>query len=202
MKYLDYISSLINDTIESVFPCERKNILGVAQSVRLDSEIAKARIVPGIYQGIGKDVLYSGFDDKWSVSSYHKAIRTTSRRSTTGGYGDNMNDVVLTHEMQLVLMANVDEIGMTADQLALVIQMVFPDALRSTALPAGGFKAITFNVNSVTLNTEQVFREEFQNVDYFLGPEHVLVKVAYTVESILDKKCFNPCYAKTSPSTI
>ena len=37
---------------------------------------------------------------------------------------------------------------------------------------------------------EQVFNEEFKNVDYFILPEHALLKCNYTIESTLSKACF------------
>lgn len=197
MKYLDYITGLINETLDEVFVCKRKNLLGVAAAVRLDGgSVQKPKIVPGVYKGKGLGVQYAGFDDKFSLCGYHKALRTSSRRKPNSGYGDAADDVILTHEMVLVLFANTDEIGMTADQMDLMLRFVFPDTLKQHDLPKY-FKAIGFNVNSTTLNNEQVFREEFQNVDFFLGPEHALIKVAYTVDSVLDKKCFQPSCEST-----
>jgi len=193
MNYLDYITGILNEAVKASFPCENTRILGVAQAVRVEVQsttqgVQKAKIVPGVYVGNG-DVEYSGFDDRYQLCSYHKAINMSSRRVPGSGYGHEQSRIALTHNMSLVICADVDRMGKDAGQIALDIQFKFPDLLKANRLPEG-FYSVAFNVTGMTLNAEQVFREEFQNENYFLGPQHALLKVNYAIESVLNKRCF------------
>lgn len=193
MNYLEQITTLVNDTLTSCFPCENRRVLGVAQGVRVEVEPSptgngRAKIVPGVYVGNG-DVEYSGFDDRYALCSYHKAVNMASTRVAGSGYGHEQPRVRLTHSMSLVICANIDQVGKDAAEMALDIQFKFPEILKAHKLPREYFTSANFNITSITLNAEQVFREEFQNETFFLGPQHALIKVNYTVESVLNKRC-------------
>lgn len=200
MNYLETITDLVNKTLTSCFPCENRRVLGLAQAVRVEVQQAaggaqRPKIVPGVYVGNG-DVEYSGFDDRYTLCSYHKGLNMTSRRLPGTGYGHEQPRVSLTHNMALVICANVDQIGKPADEMAFEIQLRFPDMLKAHNMPREYVSSVAFNITSITLNAEQVFREEFQNENYFLGPQHALLKVNYTVESVLNKRCM-PVFCET-----
>jgi hypothetical protein len=188
VTYLDQITTGLNGVISNLFPCERKQILGVAKSIRLDSRKPKSKIVPGVYRS-PNDVTYAGFDDNYSFCSYHRLNMMNARR-LPGGYGDEAGRIVLVHNMSLVICANIDDVQKTADEIALRIQFGFPDRLKPEQFPEPGFYGISFNVNSVNCNAETVFSEEFKNADFFLGPEHALLKCQYTIEATMNKRCY------------
>ena len=190
MKFLDDTVALLNETISNLFPCQRKNILGIAHLVRQETgKNGKPKIVPAVYKGAGLDVEYAGFDDRYSFSSYHRPQNMTARR-LPGGYGDENGRVLLSTNMQLVVCADMNAFGKSAEEIALLIQFGFPDNLKPQQFASKDFYGVAFNVNSITLSAEQVFREEFQNVDYFLGPHHALLKCSYSIEATINKRCF------------
>lgn len=203
MKYLNYITGLLNDAIREAIPCERGNVLGLAQLYQLENAAGetsttstKRKLAPGVYRGDG-EVEYAGFDDRFDLVSYHRALSMTARKQTNTGYGDDAR-VVLVHNMSLVIFADQDKIGMNADQLALSLQFIIPERLAPDQLPRD-FYGVTFNLNATQLSADTVFRGEFQGVEYFLGPRHLLVRLDYTVESTVNKKCFrNNCRTATA----
>jgi hypothetical protein len=184
MTFVDQIVGGLNDILTNLFPCERRNVLGVAQSVRLDSGKDRSRIVPGVFKA-PNDVIYAGFDDNYALCCYHR-IDTMTPRKVAGGYGDN-EKILLSHNMQLVVCANTVVVKKDAAEIALNIQFAFPERIKPGE---PGFDSIAFNVNSINLNAEQVFAAEFKNVPFFLGPEHALLKVQYTIESTMNKRCY------------
>lgn len=190
MKYLDYITGIINEAVAHALPCERAQILGVAQLVRRKEMDGKKPIHwPAVYIGKG-ELQYAGFDDKYSLCTYHRALNMSVSRAPGPSYGDNVGNMLLSHRMSLVMYANREEIHMNADQLALLMQFAIPEQLTKSQLPQD-FARTNINITDVVLNEQQVFNEEFLNVEPFLGPEHVLLKCNYTIESTLNKRCFN-----------
>lgn len=196
MNYIQYIVGLINDQIHSVFKVERSRMLGLAQAVRIEQTenqqglVPRPKIVPCIYKGKG-DVEYCGYDDNYSFTSYHKALNTNST-ILPGGYGIEKN-IQVTHNMALVIMANVDAVSMTPDQIALSLQLGFLGIKDTVAIPKKLIQRMTIKVGSINLNSEQVFREEFTNENYFTGPEVAMIKCLYSVDSVLNSRCYNKC---------
>lgn len=191
MNFLDFITDKLNDILVDLFPCERRQNLGVVKLVRLNSDRSpKPKTVPGVYEIGTKNVNTYVIDDRFSLTSYFRLIGMNARR-VPGGYGDENGRVVLTHNMALVVAANMEDIGLRDDEIALAIQFGFPERLSQDQLPARDFYSIVFNVNTIAVAVEQIFREEFTNVDFFLGPEHALLKVNFTIESTMNKKCFS-----------
>ena len=185
MKYLDFITGIINEAVTASLPVDNVQILGVAQLVRTERQ-GRPVTWPAVYTEKG-ELTYAGIDDKYAVCAYHRAM-SMANQFVSGGYGDSIGDMRLTHRMSFVVYAHRDAIGMNADQLALHLHFIIPELVKE--LPRH-FKQVRINISDVVLNTEQVFNEEFRNVDFFLGPEHVLLKCNYTIESIINKRCFN-----------
>lgn len=188
MKYLDYITGVMNEAILDGLPCENAQILGVASLVRT-TKGGKQVTWPATYTGKGEQE-FAGIDDKYDVCSYHRALNMSVGAATGATYGDVKTNVRLQHRMSLVIYAHRDKLKMSADQLALMLHFWLPESLTKDERPQD-FYSVNINVSDVVLNEEAVFNEEFKNVDFFLGPEHVLLKCNYVIESVLNKRCFN-----------
>lgn len=187
MKYLDYMTGQINDAVRQALPCEHVQILGLAQLVRREREDNKRETWPAVYAGKG-DLTYAGFDDKFDLCTYHRALNMNVTKAAEQTYGDDNKLILLSHSMSMVMCGDREKLGMNADQLALLMQFAFPATLE--VLPKH-FYNVNINITNVVLNEAQVFNEEFLNVEPFLGPEHVLLKCNYTIESTINKRCFN-----------
>ena len=189
MKYPDCIVNKI-DTAFGMFPAFSQ-VLGIAQLVtRTRDASEKTDVWPAVYKG--GDCEYAGIDDTYPVVTYHRSLKMTLSRQPKGGYGDDMPDMKMSHAMSLVIFAKKDETICSADSLAMDIQHKFPDQLTGADLP-DGLKTVVININDIVLSETQVFGEEYKNVPFFLGPEHILIKVNYTIESTYRKGCSTNC---------
>ena len=170
-------------------PVKSVQVLGVAQSVRKANEAGRVETFPAVYLGKGEQS-YAGFDDKYAVCSYHRALNMSVSVAPGLTYGDNPGNIRLSHRMSLVIMANRDETGLSPDQLALTLQFAIPGKLTKDQMPKD-FLSNNIIITDVVLSESQVFAEEFANMENAFGPEHVLLKCNYTIESTLNKRCFN-----------
>jgi len=188
MIYPDCIIDEIDAAIAGVFPANSQ-VMGIAQLVTRPKD-GKDTIWPARYKGNG-DCDYAGVDDNYPAVTYHRSLNMALSRVGKSGYGDAAQDTRATHNMSLVVYANKDNLDCSGDQLAMRLQQAFPDTIKGKS--GTGLKLVAININSIVLSDTQVFGEEYKNVPPFLGPEHILLKINYSIESTYDKRCFNTC---------
>lgn len=193
MKYLAPIIGFLNSELAAAISCRPAQHLGLCQPARRKKDEKDVTWpVEFDLNGEGADATP---DDRFVWSSYHRSISMSTSRMP-GGYGDNPGNVKILHRMSLVIWAQQNKIEMSQDEISLLVHVAIPDRLKKEQHP--GITSVSFNITDVVLNIEQVFNEEFKNVDYFILPEHTLLKVNYTIESILSKACFNTLCSKAN----
>jgi len=189
MQYLDNITNKIDEVLKGQLPflSESKQVqnMGIVQLVRRQKDnketVWPGKLVAGNYE-------YAGVDDDFKIITYHRVLSLKPSSVPNSGYGDSRGKNKNTVSMSFVLFADRELVAVTADVLALQIQGVLPEMLT-----VENFSSTLINLNDIVLNEKQVFDEEYKNVTYFIGPEHIFLKINYTIESTFQKGCFNRC---------
>lgn len=134
------------------------------------------------------DGKYVGVDDTHNLILYHRKNNIQISDDSQPGYGDNPAGSINTYGMVMVIYFNRSKLKMEADELAVYLQR------HILAEPTNkNFHYLSVSINSVILNSQQVFRTEYSNVNYFLKPEHALMAINYTIEGKPNLACFNSC---------
>lgn len=142
---------------------------------------------PAVFDVSGNGV-YAGIDDTFNLLLYHRRGGLTIVDEPGKGYGDNPAGSINTYSMTCIVLFNRKKLDMEADGLSLYIQRNFPYDLGDA-----NFHYLSAWINSVILNSQQVFRAEYANTNYFLKPEHGLIAINYTIEGKPNLACFNRC---------
>lgn len=185
MRYLNDIACSINDGLSANLPYH-KLLAGVTNSAKRGKDLFPA------YVDNHGEMRYLGPDDDQDIIIYHKV--NTIRFGKTGtawGNGKQLEQHVA--QMSMIVFGRRDKILMTADELAVMVQSVFPERLTNEALSNLNFKSVSFKATDVNINSLQVFAEEFPSTEYFLKPEQFLFRFNYLIESIFLKGCFKTC---------
>lgn len=142
---------------------------------------------PVVFDLNGEGV-YVGVDDIQPFIGYHKCNRMRSADNPNLGYGDDVKKLVV-YEMTFFAFMDRKKLQTEADEFILLLENNFPD--NQLSVVESSFTRLKVEINSVILNTSQVFSMEYKNVPFFVRPEHSLIAVSYTIEGTLKKNCFN-----------
>lgn len=194
MSYLatiiDYINDQLVTEVLSNAKYENKQINGLCQLLPRALGNDKIEIIPSYVSESGEAV-YVGPDDDYSLMIYHRVNTITVGKANLSTYGDNRQMDANIARMSMVVFGVRNELQMTNDELAVIIQASTPQAATREVLTTLDFRACNININEIILNDMQVFSEEYQNsVSFFLKPEQFLFKINYSIESTFLKGCF------------
>ena len=194
MEYANHIVCLINESLKQLH-CDIE-LNGIARTI-VDPKSAEEKggiSFPGTidFTGECKEI---ELENK-AIVVYHKCISIQTSQSNKQGFGRSLNPLTVKMKMCIVVFSDTTKTKLSADQIALNIHGIIPRESIKSILT--GVKNTSILINDAILNESQVYSEEFKNVDSFLGPEHSLIKINYTVESTVSQKCFNTICKQTS----
>jgi hypothetical protein len=197
MAYLKYIVEFINAQLnEGLLSNEKyrnKKIIAIAQSMPRRESDKNLELFPSFVDEDGEGQ-YIGPDDEFDFIGYHRVNTIGVGKAVLNkGFGDGKGYDANSIKMSYVVFAQRDRLKLTNDELALYIQVHFPEALEKALMEKCQLKVCNINITDIILNDLQVFNEEFQGIEFFLKPEQYLLKVNYTIESAFSKKCFTTC---------
>lgn len=198
MPYLAAIVAEINRELEANLLCDDifrdRQAHGICQGmVRRKSDGEGVEVLPSYVNNEG-EAKYVGPDDDYSLIIYHRVNSiTVGKAANIRPFGDDRPADANVARMSLVVFGRRDVLQLSSDALAILLQAAMPDAASDALRKELQFVAANINVSDINLNDLQVFREEYQGIEFFLKPEQFLFKVNYTVESAFLKGCFKKC---------
>lgn len=185
MRYLNDIACDINEVLRASLP-NNTRLVGITSPARRGKDL-----FPAYVDNYG-EMKYVGAEDDHDITIYHK-VNTVRFGKFGTAWGDGKQFEKHTAQMAMVVFGRRDKLLMTADELALMIQSVFPAKASKATLTTLNFKSVEVNPTDVNINSLQVFAEEYPNQEYFLKPEQFLFRFNYLIESIFLKGCFKTC---------
>lgn len=131
---------------------------------------------------------YVGIDDVNAVIGYHKASNIQSLINKNSGFGDSQGDIHNVYTNNLIVFVDSDKVKMEADEFATLVQLNFPDRIK-----VENYKTVFVRVQNIILNSMQIYRSEYGDMEYKLKDRQNLISINYQIESVFDKNCFDKC---------
>jgi hypothetical protein len=145
-------------------------------------------VLPGVIDNNG-EIVYVGPDDLESVIIYHKANALGTKVATgIKSYGNEPPPFVNAYSMSMIVYLDRGKIKMRPEELFLFIQANMPYEIKQEPY----LKILTL-INTVILNTQTVYDNEFKGFENPLPANHSLMQINYTIESTFRVKCFEKC---------
>lgn len=143
--------------------------------------------------GEGTDV---SFDDTYPIQFYHRIAAPLQYPDQSVNNDDSFGDGKQNKEiaeMVLICMGDRSKVGAYNEEICAAICADFPKELTSTQLAALVLQSCTIENIDTNTNGEEVFSQEFQNVDYPFAPENFMLAIRYRITTVYGKDCFNLC---------
>lgn len=134
---------------------------------------------------------YATFDDINEIGIYHRIINSGYQISRKESYGDINSGILHTYEIDLVIMANRKKVKVHPDTIEVAISSNFVNSAR-----VNGVNQVMIYPISTNYNTRAVFSSEFQGLDYYLKPEHILFSIRYRIELRYQRGCLSLCHCE------
>lgn len=187
MAYLNSIVSEINTGLKKSLTAFPTAVYAgiVYQITRERSQ--KTEVIPAEVNDKG-EARWITFDDINELSLYHRIANSTYTQFKNQSYGDGYLDFQHQYDIELVVMGDRRKINVRPDELEAAIASNIGAKEKPTGVSFINVLPVSANHNSQT-----VFRQEFQGVDYYLKPEHILFSIRYRVELRYQKGCISLC---------
>lgn len=134
---------------------------------------------------------YATFDDINELGIYHRVSNSTYQISRRESYGDTNSGVLQIYDVDLVVMANRKRVEVQPDVLEIVIVSNFMETFKLQ-----GVNQISITPVSANHNSKSVFSNEFQGLNYYLKPEHILFSIRYRIELRYQRGCISLCHCE------
>ena len=194
MEYAVTIANIINGNLKKAFPEGIYNSIAKVIADRREDPDKGGKSFPAIVEKNGEAKPIDIGENTFEV--YHRCISIQSSPSNKPGFGRALNPLSVKMKMCMILFSDITKTKLSPDELALQVHGLI--ARKNLKSIIDGVKNTSILINDTILNETQVFGEEFKNIDFFLGPEHSMIKINYTVESTVNQKCFNTVCKQTS----
>jgi len=169
-----------------------RKMIGIAQTMPRITSGGVIELLPCYVDNNG-NIEYVGPEDYEDLIIYHRVNSIVNGKANLPSFGDIHQTDAHIASMSMVVFGRRDHLKLSNDELSIIIQAGMPEAATRQLIQAMNFMACNINVKDIILNDLLVFREEYENIVYFLKPEQFLFKVNYTIESAFLKKCFINC---------
>lgn len=180
-KFIEEVNKPLEKIISGI------KVYGLAESIARKTGTV-TEVFPGVIDNDG-EIKYVGIDDLNSVIIYHKANALGVRNSTQNrGFGDDLNALINAYSLSMIVYMDRKKTKLSADQLFLYIQSNIPSEIKMSP-----YKQILIQISTVILNSQAVFDSEYKGSENPLPANHSLMQINYTIESTLQKRCFEKC---------
>lgn len=162
-------------------------VFGIAEAIsRTRGETVE--VFPGVVGNDG-EIKEVTPDDVESVLIYHKANALATALSTlVRGVGDQPNAFVNAYAMSMIVYVDRKKTKLRPDELFLYIQANLPFQIKQEP-----YNIILTRINTVILNSQQVYDSEYKGVQNRLPANQSLMQINYTIESTFHQNCFEKC---------
>lgn len=194
MPFIENIVGFINDSLKAGSLKDKRFQTG--SFLGLTTIVAKKKgetltIYPGTVTVEGEYKTVEP-NDKYPVVVYHKILTNTYVYQKDDSYGDR-NSIKGTTELAMIVWGDSKKLKLSASQLEAIILMGIPQRISEVKRKELGIKSCTFTPVNSDMDQLRVYRGEYQNVDYFLKPQHSFFLIRYRVEMVFDQSCLSAC---------
>lgn len=199
MPKLREITILVNNSLKSGNFASRKFQQGrwsdIAYQVSRD-ENSKRTIRPAIFDlnGEGLDVEPN---DTYPIEFYWRItspLEYPDLSTNNGeGFGNPAHDNKEIVEIALICIGNTSKLKVFREDVCAAICVDIPREFTSTILQGLGLEDCNIEIIETNMDTEDVFNQEFSNVEFNLPPETFMISVKCKITTLFSKNCFELC---------
>lgn len=131
-------------------------------------------------------------NDKFRIIIYHRAISNSYLYQKQDSYGDTFS-IKSTNDLQMIIWADTSKIQLTPELLEANIISGFVQKLSEDIRKKLKLRSCLLTPVSSDMDKLRVFRQEYQNTDFFLRPQHIFFSVRYRADLVFDQKCLEDC---------
>lgn len=183
---IERIVELIDALVGNNFTNPKKKFWGLCTIESKDD-----KNIPVRYKGAG-DFEDASFDDKYSLSIYHRITSDNDLRDASQGFGLNLR-VSQIYTMRMVVFADMRNFSGDANDLRYTLKddiaAIIPSGLTNAQLTTLQAQSCVISITSKDLDKRSVFNEEMAGAEYALAPNHVLFAINYTIQLEFLESC-------------
>lgn len=195
MPKIREITSIINTALQDGNFSSRKfqsgkwfDIAYILSRVEDDKETK----FPAIVGNDGEAVSVS-FDDTYPIQFYHRILEQLYEDDQIEDFGDEGNTIKEVNEMVLICMGNKSKLGVFQEEISAAIWADMPRKIKHSVLNTLTLQNVIIEPVAVNNNPNEVFNNEYSNVDYNLAPENFMLAIRYKITVLYSKNCFKLC---------
>ncbi len=133
-------------------------------------------------------------DDSIPVQIYHRTLQIGYTDEAAKSYGDDGNTSKKEiAQMALIAMATRSIIRLTPEELEGAIMSGMPSAIANATTSQLKLKSCVIRPVSSVLDPVAVYLTEFRTQQYDLGPNALMIRLNYNIESTYKTPCFDLC---------
>jgi hypothetical protein len=195
MPFTDKIVGFINDSLKASSLKDKRFQPG--RFIGIATPMART-----LKSGQGVELLPASCDEQGNykliepqevpITVYHKIVSNAYTSARQANYGDEYV-YKNTSEMQMIILADQRKVRLSSEQLEPLLIYGTPQRLSSALMQQLKFASCLVMPTGSTMDRIVVFRQEYQGIEYFLKPYHILFSIRYRIEATFDKNCINQC---------
>lgn len=202
MPFLDQQVKIVNDYLRKTALADARfesgRFEGIANEINR-RENDKIVTFPGLIVYGNNDALEITPDDTYPIIIYHKVISKLYKTlNASNEFGDGYKNISETVQLRMIVYAKWDAVKITQEQLEALITTNFPDTLLGAAARALKLQTITATLKSSNFRSQQLWNEEYKNIETRLAPEDIFFAINYDIDSMFRKGCYSICDCNTN----
>ncbi len=179
MSIINKIVNIINDNIK-INSCLNIRTIGLSEVLAVDGKTFPVIVEKG-------SIEHKFFSDAFECELYHYLNSESNNNDNSKGFGSDKL-IEKEYDLSIILYARntsneyVDEIidkGLTT---------IITQAQRTVL----GVNYVDININSIQVDKQKIYKDEFGDMRYKINANDVLIKVNYSVNYALQNKCLTP----------
>lgn len=197
MPFFDQITGFINDTLKASSLNKKKlqpaKFYGLStQTFRSlkDKNANNVEPLPAIVDGNGTITVITP-DDKYSLQVYHKNIGKAYSYEKKS-YGDDYL-IKVAGDMQMIVITNSKISGKAKEVLEPLFIFGMPQRLSQALITSLGISSCLITPVGSTMDTMQVFRQEYPKSNLFLTAQMSMFLIRYKIELTFSQACIDQC---------
>lgn len=185
-KIIDLINKSIADNALADQRFASKKINGIAITYESDGGQGFG---PYHSPGVLDEANWVGFDDVHSVQIYHKNNGANGRIDPNKQTGNENNIITKTYNMSMIVMAIINRVQLSAEELDNLILSGIPSVLDNQTLKDFNLKGCSINYVATNYNARDIIMREYKGQNITVSTERIVFELKYTVECTFDKTC-------------
>lgn len=190
--YLDAIVKEINDSVADKLTGEKfiLSFQGISKQIsRTDPDETQ---IPLYISNEGEGT-FNAVDDHYTLTVYHKC-EAIPYEPFDFGFGDDDTYKKENAQMAMFVLSDRNRIKLTENALISIVSTSLPSILpKSFKQDKPGLSQASVQITNIDNDPQAVWRREFINIAYPLKPESIFFQINYTISTVVNTLCFEPC---------